>query len=291
MEFDEILNKIYMYDCEVTKYDNLFVFIKYTNDEKYIFHNPTADEINNFISKDDMILLGYNNRSYDKYILQGVVGGLNKQEIKEINDYIIAGHNGYSLDIPYNQIPPQMDLLPEIVPRKSLKELEGNLCMDITETTVDFNIDHQWTDKELEEMIYYCTKDVEALKPIFNKLMKAFKSKYIVAQICKLDPVKAMCMTNANITAWALGAEKKEHNDEFLYEFPDIIDKNKIPKEFLDYIQMCRDHNDDYEYIKEHPMQPIFMDGLEIQVQLGGIHGFPESGPFQYGENEVFTCE
>ena len=65
----------------------------------------------------------------------------------------------------------------------------------------------------------------------------------------------------------------------------------KIPKEFLDYIQMCRDHNDDYEYIKDHPMQPLLIDGLEIQVQLGGIHGFPKSGPFEYGENEVFECE
>ena len=54
---------------------------------------------------------------------------------------------------------------------------------------------------------------------------------------------------------------------------------------------MCRDHNDDYEYIKEHPMEPLYIDGLKIQVQLGGIHGFPDSGPFEYGENEVFECE
>ena len=291
MDFDEILDSIYLYDCEVTKYDNLFVFIKYKGGDKYIFHNPTANELNDFISKDNIILLGYNNRSYDRFILQGVLNGLDAGEIKKINDYIISGINGYQLDIPFASVPPQIDLLPEIVPRKSLKELEGNMCMNITETTVDFNIDHPWTKQELEEMIYYCSCDTANLKPIFDMLMKSFKSKYIVAQICNLDPIKALCMTNANITAWALGAVKQNHNDQFLYEFPDVIDKNKIPKEFLDYIQMCRDHNDDYEYIKTHPMQPLDIDGLEIQVQLGGIHGFPKSGPFEYGETEAFECE
>ena len=291
MSFDEILDRLYLYDCEVTKYDNLFVFINYRTDEEYVFHNPTANDLDSFLSSTDMILLGYNNRSYDKYILQSVIAGYDVSEVKAINDAIIEGHNGYELHIPYVQLPPQMDLLPEIVPRKSLKELEGNLCMDITESTVDFDIDHKWTESELAEMVYYCKADTKALKPIFEMLMKTFKSKYIVSLICNLDPIKALCMTNANITAWALGAEKLEHNDAFLYEFPDVIDKSKIPNEFLDYIKMCRDHNNDYDYIKAHPMKPIYIDVLKIQVQLGGIHGFPESGPFSYGEKEVFKCE
>ena len=67
MSFDEILDRLYLYDCEVTKYDNLFVFINYRTDEEYVFHNPTANDLDSFLSSTDMILLGYNNRSYDKY--------------------------------------------------------------------------------------------------------------------------------------------------------------------------------------------------------------------------------
>ncbi len=292
MTFDEILEHIYLYDSETTAFDNLFVFIKYTTGEKWVFHNPTPDEINQFMKQDeDMIMLGYNDRSYDKYILQAVVNGFSPTEVKEVNDAIIRGHNGYNLDIPYTILPPQMDLLPEIVPRKSLKELEGNLRMNITETTVDFNIDHAWTEQELQEMIYYCTKDVEALKPVFDILMKKFKAKYMIAKISGLDPVKAICKTNTALTAIVLGAQKQEHNDGFLYEFPPEVEKDKIPHEILEFIETLREHNDEYETYKSKVGNvDVKFGDCEGKVGLGGQH-FAKPYTFLYGKDEVFKCD
>lgn len=292
MSFDDFLDRLWGYDFEVTAYDWLLVLKDYRNRKRIVFHNSSPNDIQNFIDVYNPIMLGYNNNGYDKFILKGILNGCTVEEIKDINDYIIVdGGNGWELDLGYTQVPTQVDLINCIVPRKSLKELEGNLRMNITESTVDFDIDHKWNDQEFEEMLYYCDHDVDALFPIFDILMNRFKSKFIVAKICNIDVEKAMSLTDANLTALSLGAEKQEHDDQFLYEFPDVIDKNKIPKEFLDYIQMCREHNNDYDYIKEHPMKPIHIDGLEIQVQLGGIHGFPAGRTIRYGENEVFTCE
>lgn len=291
MSFDELLDRVWGYDFEVTAFDWLLVLKKYRTRERVVFHNSLPNDIQNFIDTNNPILMGYNNNGYDKFILKGILNGYTPEEVKDINDYIIDGGNGWELDLGYTKVPTQIDLLNCIVPRKSLKELEGNLFLDITESTVDFNIKTKWNKQQFDEMLYYCDHDVDALFPIFDMLMTRFKSKYIVAKICNIDIERAMSLTDANLTALALGAKKQEHNDQFLYEFPNVVAKNKIPKEFLNYIQMCREHNNDYEYIKNNPMCPLFIDGLEIQVQLGGIHGFPTTGPFTYGENEVFKCE
>jgi hypothetical protein len=291
MSFDELLDRIWGYDFEVTAHDWLLVLKDYRTRKRVVFHNSIPNDVQNFIDMNNPILMGYNNNGYDKYILKAILSGYTPEEIKEVSDHIIGGGNGWELDLGYAKVPTQIDLINCIVPRKSLKELEGNLRMNITESTIDFNIKTKWNKQEYDEMLYYCDHDVDALFPIFDMLMTRFKSKYIVAKICNIDVEKAMSLTDANLTALALCAEKQEHNDQFLYEFPDVIDKNKIPKEFLDYIQMCREHNDDYNYIREHPMKPLYIDGLEIQVQLGGIHGFPDGKTICYGENEVFRCE
>ena len=292
MDFEKILDNLWGYDCEVTKYDNLFVFIKYRTRETHIFHNPTADELNTFLSKQNMVLIGYNNRGYDKYILQSVIAGCDATEVKEVNDFIISGNNGYELDIPYVKLPPQMDIFPELTPRKSLKEIEGILCMDITESTVDFNIDHKWSKTETDEMIFYCVKDTEALFPIFEKLLKKYKAKYIISQLGDIDPVYALTQTDANLTAILLGAVKKEHKDNFAYEYPNMIDKSKIPVEFLNYIDDIVDHND-LNYKPDAPL--LDLETIDFQVGSGGCHAFLKNGIIDYTREDfnydILGCE
>lgn len=288
--FDELLDRLWGYDFEVTAHDWLLVLKDYRTRKRIVFHNDTPNNVQKFIDKHNPIMMGYNNNGYDKFILKSILNGCTPEEIKEVNDYIINGGNGWELDLGYTEIPTQVDLINCIVPKKSLKELEGNLRMNITESTIDFNIKTKWNQKEFDEMLYYCDHDVDALFPIFDMLINRFKSKYIVAKICNVDVEEAMSLTDANLTALSLGAKKQEHDDMFLYEFPSVIDKNKIPKEFIDYIEMCREHND-YDYVMAHPMPELFIDGLKIQVQLGGIHGFPSEGVIIYGKDEVFYCE
>ena len=288
MNFDDLLDRFWGYDFEVTAYDWLLVLKNYRTRERVVFHNSVPNDIQNFIDKYNPIMMGYNNNGYDKYILKAILGGYIPEELKEVNDHIIGGGNGWELDLGYAEVPTQVDLINCIIPRKSLKELEGNLRMNITESTVDFNIDHKWTKQEYDEMLYYCDHDVDALFPIFEILMTRFKSKFIIARLGNIDEEYALSLTDANLTAVLLGAERIEHDDPFGYEYPEVINKNKIPKEVLDYIDDVIYHND-LDYKVEAPC--LDLKTINVQLGLGGLHGFIKEGVYQYDRGDGLTCQ
>ena len=287
MDFDSLLDRVWGYDFEVTAHDCLLVLKDYRHRKRIVFHNSLANDIQNFIDSHNPILLGYNNNGYDKFILKAILNGYTPEEIKEVNDHIIAGGNGWELDLGYTKVPTQIDLINCIIPRKSLKELEGNLRMNITETTIDFNIKTKWTEQEYEEMLYYCDHDVDALFPIFDMLMTRFKSKYVIAKFGNIDPEYALSLTDANLTAVLLGAEKQEHDDNFAYVYPEQVQKEKIPKEFLEYIDDLVAHNDlDYK-----PVAPALdMGSIIFQTGIGGGHGFIKDGTLIYDRGDGLSC-
>ena len=287
MSFDDLLDRIWGYDFEVTEHDWLLVLKDYRTRKRVVFHNSLPNDVQNFIDMENPILMGYNNNGYDKYILKAILGGYTPEEVKGVNDHIIGGGNGWELDLGYTKVPTQIDLMNCIIPRKSLKELEGNLRMNITESTIDFNIQTKWTKEEFEEMLYYCSCDVDALFPIFDMLMTRFKSKYIIAKLGKIDPEYALSLTDANLTAVLLGAERQEHDDNFIYTYPSVIDKSKIPKEVLDYFDDVIAHND-LEYKSEGPELKI--DNCVIKIQLGGLHGAKET-TFMYDRGDNLQCQ
>ena len=289
MDFDKLLDRLWGFDAEIFAHDSLFVFINYRTREEKVFHNSAADELINWIVQNDPILMGYNAKSYDKYILQGWMGGCTPEELKEVNDYIIGGGNGWDLQLPYCEVkvPIIWDLMGGLKTIKSLKELEGNLRLDITETTIPFDLPTKWTDEQYKEVLYYCRHDVEALFPIFEMMLKKYKAKYIISQLGGIEPSYALSQTDANLTAILLGGKKKEHKDNFAYTYPDVIDKSKIPQEVLDYIDDLIEHNDlDYK-----PKAPTLrIDDCVIQLGVGGIHGAKEN-TFIYDEGVDFHCE
>lgn len=285
--FDELLDRFWGYDFEVTAHDWLLVLKDYRNRERIVFHNDVPSKVQNFIDKYNPILLGYNNNGYDKFILKAILGGYTPEEVKEVNDYIINGGNGWELDLGYAEIPTQVDLINCIVPRKSLKELEGNLRMNITESTIDFNIKTKWTEKEFDEMLYYCDHDVDALFPIFDMLIGKFKSKYVIGKLGKLDLEYSISLTDANLTAILLGAERKEHKDNFTYVYPIQVQKEKIPKEFLKYIDDLVERND-LEYKPDAPA--LNLEDIIFQTGLGGGHGFVKNGTLNYDRGDNLKC-
>lgn len=288
MSFDDLLDRLWGYDFEVTKHDWLLVLKDYRNRNRIVFHNAIPNDLQNFIDTYNPIMMGYNNNGYDKYIFKAILSGYTPEEVKEVNDHIIGGGNGWELDLGYMEIPTQVDLINCIIPRKSLKELEGNLRMNITESTVDFNIDHKWTEQEYDEMLYYCDHDVDALFPIFDILITRFKSKFIIARLGKIDEEYALSLTDANLTAVLLGAERIEHDDPFGYEYPDVIDKTKIPKQALDYFDDLIAHND-LDYKVEAPC--LDLKTIDFQLGVGGCHGFIKDGVYRYDRGDGLTCE
>lgn len=288
MEFDELLDRFWMYDFEVTSHDWLLVLKDYRNKKRVVFHNSLPNDIKNFIDINKPIMVGYNNNGYDKFILKAILNGSLPEDVKEVSDYIINGNNGWELDLGYIKLPTQVDLINCIVPRKSLKELEGNLRLNITETTIDFKIDHKWNKQEYNEMLYYCDHDVDALFPIFDILITKFKSKYIIAKLGNIDPEYALSLTDANLTAVLLNAEYKEHDDPFGYTYPKQIQKEKIPKEALDYFDDLIKHND-LEYKREAPC--LDMKTIDFQLGIGGGHAFIKDGVYEYDRGDGLECE
>lgn len=283
MSFDELLDKVFYYDCEVFAHDTLFVFISHKTKEKFVFHNSLPNDLQEFIDKYDPILVGYNSNNYDKWILKCSLAGYTPEEIKEINDYIIGGGNGWDIDCGNVKVPIQWDLFNEINPRKSLKEIEGNLRLDITETTIPFDLPDKWNKQQYDEVLYYCTCDVEALIPLFEKLITKYKSKYIICNLGNIQPDIGLSYTNTKLTAVLLGAKRQEHTDAYKYVYPKEVEKEKIPKEALGYIEDLIVHND-INYEISPPL--LHLKDIDFQIGEGGGHAFKKKGVYSYDKNK-----
>lgn len=272
-DFDKLIQeRLWGFDFEVTKYDWLLVLIKYSDKTKVTFHNDCADDIFSFIEKHNPVLIGHNARYYDQFILKGILSGFSVEEVKNINDYLINGGQGFELQYDYVQLPPIWDTIQDVVPPKSLKEIEACLLMDITESTVSFDIDHPWNEQEYEEMLYYCTKDVEALFPLFEARKGYFKTKYDLCMLSGIDPAYNMGLTNAKLCAKFLEAKKVDRDDEREYTIPSTIDINYVPKEILKFFERVHDKTISDEELFTSKLEFDF-HGMPSVFASGGAHG------------------
>ena len=65
-DFEKLINeRLYFMDFETTRYDWLLVINKYSDGSETVFHNATADEVNDFINKNNPIFMAHNGRYYD----------------------------------------------------------------------------------------------------------------------------------------------------------------------------------------------------------------------------------
>ena len=141
MDFEQLLVRLWGFDYECFAHDTLMVASNYRTREERVFHNSGPDDYETFLAQENPIFMGYNCKSYDKYILKACILGYGPEEVKEISDHIIAGNNGWDYPfVGYCTLPPIWDLFDCIKTFKSLKEIEGNLRMNITETTIPFDL-------------------------------------------------------------------------------------------------------------------------------------------------------
>lgn len=265
--------ELYVFDCEVFAYDTIFVFKNTKTEEYFVFHND--NEAVEAFMENKPLLVGYNNKHYDSYILKAVLLHLIPEDIKAVSDNIIDG------GIPGWEIPvishcgiffDQFDLMDDTQKGTSLKDIEGHLGMDIRETSVPFDINRPLTEQELLEVIEYCKHDVDATH-ILLKLREVYVSnKLKLAEEKGLTPAKALYMTNAKLTAAYLDAVPKEHDDEREYQFPANLLLEYIPPEVIRFFNQMHD--------KSIPDSDLWKRCIEIQVgdcstkvAWGGIHG------------------
>lgn len=254
---------ILFYDFEVFKYDWLVCACNPIEQKWYVIKN-TPEGLKEFYEKNKKtIWVGYNSRAYDQYILKGILLGFDPYEI---NNWIIRmDRKGWEYSSEFNKIPLyNYDCLQNY----GLKTLEGFMGNDMRESSVDFMIDRKLTDEEMYETIKYCKHDVEQTMEVFIKNKSDFDAHLSMINTFHL-PMKNISKTKAQLSALALGAERKDWFDEWNYS---IVDTLQIKK--YDHIVTWFK---DQRLIKDYDASlSAEVCGVPHVFGWGGSHGAPD---------------
>ena len=262
----------FTYDTEVFARDFLVVFKDKETGEYAIFHNDN-EGVRGFIS-DEAIYCGFNSKGYDQYIIKAICAGCSPEEVKQVNDWIIGGGQGWQCPIlngvyfRFNNV----DIMDDVQRGLSLKAIEGHLGMSIEETEVDFNLDRQLTQEELTLTIKYCKHDVDATEKLSEIRKDYLRTKLNLGKRAGIDPVTALSATNAKLTAMMLGAVRREWNDGRDYVYPPNLDLSVIPKEILDFFGTIHDKSIPDEELFKTSLT-IDIGGMPCKYAWGGVHG------------------
>ncbi len=267
-------SKVLIYDCEVFAYDFLVVFEDCeTNEVTAIVNDGIA--IDKFLNEhSDYVLCGFNNKNYDKYVLAAMINTEDPIEVKEVNDFIIENHAGWSYPdkniIRFNF--PQFDLMDDMQQGLSLKSIEGHLGWNIVESKIDFTINRKLTKEELEEVIRYCKYDVKATRKIFELRQDYLNTKIHVGKLAGLDEKTSLAMTNAKLTAKFLKAKPYPYADEREYQYPTNLKREYIPAEVFTFFDRLKDKSISDEEVF-HSKLNLTIGGCPTTIGFGGIHG------------------
>lgn len=263
---------LYIFDFEVFAYDWLVVFKCVETGDFTVFHNDN-DGLKEFM-QEDILLAGFNNKHYDNHILKAILCGAEPALVKEINDYIMSGKNGWEHwflrenKAYFNSF----DLRDDMQDGLSLKSIEAHLGMDIRESDVDFNINRPLTPEELEETILYCKHDVTATEQLYRLRKNYLTNKMTLGEKKKISLEKALYMTNAKLTAAYLDAVLQQHNDERGYKYPSNILMEYIPPEIIAFFDRMHDKNipDEALFLTKYDFS---IGECQCTIGWGGAHG------------------
>ena len=281
-----MVDRTFIFDCEVFAHDWLFVFKELATGQYTIIHNDN-DAVLAFMEQDPF-LGGFNNKHYDNHILKAVMIGADPETVKQVNDLIILEEvDGW--DIPllrdYRVFFNSFDLMDDCQDGISLKGIEAHLGIPIEETEVDFNIDRRLTAAELEQTIKYCKYDVDATEILYKLRKNYLQNKATLGRVRGLDERKAIYMTNAKLTSVYLQAVKPEKpwTDERAYEYPDKLLREYIPQEVFDFFDRLRDPNiPNIDLFGGYDENGKKIKGASLEIRIGdcivtlaygGIHG------------------
>lgn len=264
--------RVHIYDIEVFKYDWIIVFRDPTAEDNHIVIHNDNHRLRAFLDQAG-IIGGFNNKHYDDWVIMTMINGGDNERVKDHNDFIIGGGNGWEYPFIQFQKKPfkSFDLRDDIADKGlSLKAIEGNLYLPIVESSVPFDIDRPLTGEELEEVIRYCKNDVDATVRLYQERADYLKSKKIVGDMYGVPVEEALGLTNAKLSARVLGAKRVERTDERDYTIPDNLDPALIPEPVLNFFMQIRD--------KSIPDIKLFGTGkqgskgatLDVWIETGG---------------------
>ena len=264
---------IYIYDIEVFKKDNLFVFRNYFTKEWTVIHNDLDVLRKFYLANRDSLFIGYNSHSYDSNVMRAYLQGKNPYHVSKA--IIDSDDRGLVYKMFDTKKTPLfgMDLYQDNR-GFSLKEHSAFMGINIKETDVDFDLDRELTEEEQVLNELYCKNDVLATEKRFEQNIGMLVAKAAIALYFGLDKM-ALSMTNANLTAELLGAEKTPDRGDELdkYELPEVfeIESETILNAFM---------KDEFEANdKGHASISLDVPRRDVTEVLGvgGIHGAKES--------------
>ena len=275
---------IYIFDFEVFAHDWLVVFKNLQTGEYTVIWNDPY-EVQWFMNREPL-LCGFNNKHYDNYILKAVLGEVDPETVKSVNDEIIVnGTNGWNIGW-LNQFKiyfDSFDLMDDMQQGLSLKAIEAHLGMDIEETEVDFNINRALTEEEKKLTERSCKFDVDATEKLFYLRKDYLENKINLGKTRGISSEQALYMTNAKLTAVYLQAEWKEWDDEREYQYPENLLREYIPQEVFDFFDKLHDPDvKDYDLFGGKDEKGIKHEGAKLELMVGecattiaygGIHG------------------
>jgi len=250
------------YDFEVFKYDWLVVIIDPINNIKTVIHNNVGQLRSFYEQNKDNIWIGFNSRSYDQYILKGILLDMDPYLI---NDHLIRQDKpGWQYSNAFNKIQLYNYDVYKGLTDYGLKTLECFMGNDIRETTVPFNIDRPLTKEELEQTIYYCTHDVEQTIEVFKIRKDEFETHLGLINEFNL-PLSNITKTTAQLIAVILVTHKKSFTDEWSLRIPSNLDVKK-------YKYVLNWYLDSKNYSYDSKLETTIA-GCPHIFAWGGLHG------------------
>lgn len=264
--------KLFTYDCEVFSYDYLVTIKDRETGHKTRIWND--NEAVRACIEDENVFIGFNSKHYDQFIIKAICCGFSPQEVKEVNDYIIGGGQGWECPMLRDQFFrfQNVDIKDDMQMGLSLKAIEGHLGLSVKESTVPFDIDRPLTEDERREVEFYCDHDVDTTDKIVDLRKNYLKSKIDIGKLAGIDEVKAMGMTNAKLTAALLQGTKRPHDDERQYQYPDNLRREFIPQEVFDFFDRMKDPELSDKDIFSSKIE-ITIGDCPVTIGYGGIHG------------------
>jgi len=264
-------HRILFYDFEVFKHDWLVVIADLETSKKVAVIND-VDKLKRIYEKhNESIWVGYNSRHYDQFIMKAILSGLDPWHVNDqiINNdkpgyHVVPAFNEYKL---YN-----FDIAPL---NNSLKQLEGFMGSTIKESSVPFNIDRKLTDEELDEVLKYCTHDVEQTIEVFKNRREEFDSQLGIIDAFNL-PMELISKTKAQLAATVLGAVRQERNDEYDITFPDTLNITKY-QHIVEWYKANKDASRKLQ---------TSVAGVPHIFGWGGLHGALDN----YSDEGIILC-
>lgn len=258
------------FDVEVFSHNWLIVFENEGNITKIHNDKSALEHFLSSVQNNKNMLVGYNNYNYDDKIVAAILKGMDpyktSQKIINKERFNLRLNNPLTLDV--------MQELRGV----SLKEAQANMGSNIIETPIDFNINRELTETEIERIFSYCENDVLTTKALFEKREDYFMSKFEVVQEFKLN-AQSLKKTRVNLATDVLKSKKGKDEDRLILMFDERLTKNELPKPVLDFYKNIEaEFKDMADYhVLERERFTFKLAGLEHIYGFGGLHAAKEN--------------